>query len=145
MQQQQSAINTLISRLENRLTVIFPAAEISFDGQNLTASFERSDALNGEFVLLLFDLTCMEDAESGSVAVHARPDHIFEPHWVIENERRTLVLENQQRFTDGDFTDDGEFPDGHGNSMWIFNFPNDEERIADLFCGLAKISSDYFA
>lgn len=108
--------------------------------------FKRSDA-DGDFVLLLLDLTCMEeqDEERGCVAVHARPDHIFEPYWVIDNELRTLTLpENQQRFTDVDWTDDIEFPDGHGNSMWVFEFPDDSERIADLFCGLAKICVDYF-
>ena len=106
--------------------------------------FKRSDA-DGDFVLLLFDLTCMDEDESGCVAVHARPDHIFQPHWVIENEHRTLTLDNNQRFTGGCSTDDDEFPDGHGNCVWMFRFPDDTDQIFELFCGLVKISADYFA
>ena len=95
--------------------------------------FKRSDA-DGDFVLLLFDLICMDQDESGCVAVHARPDHIFQPH-----------LDNNQRFTGGCSTDDDEFPDGHGNCVWMFRFPDDTDQIFELFCGLVKISADYFA
>ena len=132
----QSPIHTFISSLESSITSIFPASEVSFDGNNLSIFFRRSDA-SGDFVQLLLDLTCMEEEESGCVAVHARPDHIFEPHWALENGSRTLTLGNQQRFTGGDWTDGEEFDDGHGNSLWMFRFPHDEDILPVLVSKLA--------
>ena len=148
----QSRIHSFISSLEVSLSSVFPAADVSFDGQNLSIHFRRSES-NGDFVLLLVDLTCMEEEDAGSVAVHARPDHIFEPHWVVEEEEaagnhsssssRTLILPGQ-RFVDGFFDDADEYEDGHGNSMWMFTFPQDEGRISDLIAALAGISAGYF-
>ena len=135
------SIHAFISALENTITALFPAAEISFDGQNLSIHHKRSSE---NFVLLLVDLTCMEEAEHGRVAVHARPDHLFEPHWVVENGSRTLVLGDGQRFAGGDWADGEEFADGHGNSMWMFDFPEDEGQIASLITGLAGIAVEYF-
>lgn len=139
----QSPIHTFISSLEVSLSSVFPSAEISFDGENLSVYFKRSDA-DGDFVMLLVDLTCMDEENVGSISVHARPDHIFEPHWIMENESRTLVLENGHRFVDGTFDGSEEFSDGHGNSMWMFEFPDDEADIAELIIGLASISASYF-
>lgn len=140
----QSPIHAFISSLEVSLSTVFPAADISFDGQNLTVFFKRSD-LDGDFVHFLVDLTCMEEEDAGSVAVHARPDHIFRPHWIVEDGERTLVLSNGQRFTGGDFEHSGEYPDGYGNTGWYFSFPQDEELISTLFVGLAEISAVFFA
>ena len=139
----QSPIHSFISTLEVSLASLFPASEISFDGANLTIYYKRSDA-SGDFVLLVVDLTCMEEADRGSVAVHARPDHIFEPHWVVEDDERTLVLRDGQRFEGGDWVDGEEFADGHGNGMWILEFPEDEGRIAALVAGLAGIAARHF-
>ncbi len=140
----QSPIISFISSLEVGLTEVFPAAEISFDGQNLSVFFKHSEP-DGDFVHLLVDLTCMEEADAGTVAVHARPDHVFKPHWVVENGDRTLILKNGQRFAEGDFGHADEYPDGHGNTMWLFTFPHDEGRISDLIAGLAGISAVYFS
>jgi hypothetical protein len=101
----QSPIHSFISSLEVSLSAVFPAAYVSFDGQNLSIHFQRSES-NGDFVLLLVDLTCMDEADTGSVAVHARPDHIFEPHWVVEGKdeendegrSRTLILPGRRFF-----------------------------------------------
>ena len=145
---QSPTIHSFISSLEVSLSAVFPAADVSFDGQNLSVYFRRSES-NGDFVLLLVDLTCMEEEDAGSVAVHARPDHIFEQHWVVEgrdeeNEgRRTLILPGR-RFVDGFFNDADEYEDGHGNSMWLFTFPQDEGQISDLIAALAGISVRYF-
>ncbi len=132
---------TFISSLEITLTTLFPSAEISFDGHNLSIHHKRSSR---DFVLLLVDLTCMEENDHGRVAVHARPDHLFEKHWVVENGSRTLVLGDGQRFEGGDWVDGVEFADGHGNSMWMFDFPEDEGKISSLITGLVGISVGYF-
>ena len=95
-------------------------------------------------MLLLVDLTCMEEEDCGRVAVHARPNHLFEPHWVMENGSRTLVLGDGQRFAGGDGADGEEFADGHGNTMWVFDFPEDEGQIASLITGLVGIAVGYF-
>ena len=137
------SIDNLISSLEVSISAVFPAADVSFDGQNLTITFRRSDA-SGDFVHLLVDLTCMEEEDGGSVAVHARPDHIFAPSMIIEGSGRTLTLEDQTRFAEGYFDDGDEFEDGHGNTVWMFNFPDDADAIAKLVRGLLKISSDHF-
>jgi hypothetical protein len=140
----QTSIHTFIASLEANISTIFPAAEVSFDGQNLSITFKRSDE-NGDFVHLLVDLTCMEEAESGSIAVHVRPDHIFVPHCIMEGSSRTLTLEDQTVFAGGEFDDLGEeFEDGHGNTMWMFQFPEERNTMSKLVCGLAKISSDHF-
>ena len=139
----QSPIHSFIASLESKVSSVFPAAEVSFDGNNLSIYFKRSDT-SGDFVMLLVDLTCMEEEDSGCVAVHARPDHIFKQHLIIENEGRTLILGNERRFTGGDWTDGDEFDDGHGNSMWMFMFPRDKEIISDLIAGLSEISADFF-
>ncbi len=133
-----SSIHTFISALEVTITALFPASDISFDGNNLSIHFKRS---SDDFVLLLVDLTCMEETDRGCFAVHARPDHLFEPHWVMENGSRTLVLGDGQRFAGGDWVDGEEFADGYGNSMWMFDFPEDEERIFSLVTGLIGIAA----
>jgi hypothetical protein len=133
---------TCIHSLQQRLSLIFLDAEVEFDGENLSIYFKQSDA-SGDFVLILVDLTCMEEDDSGRVAVHARPDHIFSPMISIEaDDSRTLVLGDQQWFVDGDWMD--EHDDGHGNTMWAFEFPADESRIAELASGLVRIAADYF-
>ena len=138
----QSPIHSFISSLETNLFSIFPAATLSFDGQNLCFYYER---VGGDFVHLVVDLTCMEEEERGRVAVHARPDYIFEDHWVLEDDdTRTLSLDTGQKFVGGDFLHSDEFEDGHGNTMWMFRFPEDGKRISDLVFGLAKISDQYF-
>jgi hypothetical protein len=130
----QSSIHTFIASLEANLSTIFPAAEVSFDGQNLSITFKRSDE-NGDFVM----------EESGSIAVHVRPDHIFVPHCIMEGSSRTLTLEDQTVFAGGEFDDLGEeFEDGHGNTMWMFQFPEERNTMSELVCGLAKISYDHF-
>ncbi len=135
------SIHAFISALEVTITALFPAAEIGFDGNNLSIHFKRS---SDDFVLLLVDLTCMEETDWGCVAVHARPDHLFEPHWVMENGSRTLVLSDGQRFAEGDWVDGQEFADGYGNSMWMFDFPEDEKKISSLVTGLVGIAAGYF-
>jgi hypothetical protein len=139
----QPSIGDLISSLEVSISAIFSAAEVNFDGQNLTITYRRSDA-SGDFVHLLVDLTCMEEEDGGSVAVHARPDHIFSPFMITEGSCRTLTLEDQTRFAEGYFDDEGEFEDGHGNTAWMFKFPDDAAAIAKLVCGLVKIAADHF-
>ena len=140
----QSAIHAFISSLEANISGIFPAAEVSFDGHNLTITYKRSDA-SWDFVHLLLDLTCMEEEERGSVAVHARPDHIFARRCITEGSSRTLTLEDQTQFAGGDFDDGDEFEDGHGNTMWMFQFPEESNTISKLVRGLAEISSNHFS
>jgi hypothetical protein len=139
----QSPVYAFIASLEVSISAIFSAAEISFDGHNLTITYKRSDA-SGDFVHLLVDLTCMEEEDSGSVAVHARPDHIFAPRWITQDSTRTLTLDDETQFAGGDFDDGDEFEDGYGNTMWMFQFPDDKDAISKLVCGLAEVSSDYF-
>ena len=139
----QSAIHTFIASLEANLSTIFPAAEVIFDGQNLSITFFRFDE-NDDFVHLLVDLTCMEEAESGSIAVHARPDHIFAPRFITDGSSRTLTLDDSTVFAGGDFDDGSEFEDGFGNTMWMFQFPEERNTMSELVCGLAKISYDHF-
>jgi hypothetical protein len=63
----------------------------------------------------------------------------------MEGSSRTLTLEDQTVFAGGEFDDLGEeFEDGHGNTMWMFQFPEERNTMSKLVCGLAKISSDHF-
>jgi len=138
-----TTIHTFIASLEANLSTIFPAAEVSFDGQNLSITFFRSDT-NGDFVHLLVDLTCMEEAESGSIAVHARPDHIFASRFITDGSSRTLTLDDSTVFTGGDFDDGSEFEDGCCNTMWMFQFPEERNTISKLVFGLAQIACEHF-
>ena len=140
----QSPLELYIASLQNRISAIFPAANICFDGDILCLTYKRPDK-TGDFVHLLVDLTIMEEDEAGKVAVQARPDHIFEKHWTLENGTRTLTLENNHTFPGGDSDESNDFGDGLGNSIWMFQYPEDKEKIADLFCGLVKMSAAYFA
>jgi hypothetical protein len=131
-----------IATLQHRLSTLFPDAEVAFDGENLTVHFQQADS-DRDFVLLVVDLTCMEQDDNGCIAVHARPDHMFaDTITVEEDDSRTLVLADSEPFVKGDWINEHE--DGHGNTMWAFDFPDDSTRIADLACGLTKIANDYF-
>jgi hypothetical protein len=120
-----------------RMSVAFPLAEVEFDGENLVLYHRAPD---GRFVHALVDFTCLD---TGTVAVHARPDHVFSPHWEdVGDDRRVLVVDGT-RF-DGDGSGGDEFEDGLGNTVWCFDFSEDKDRIAALAVRLASLSAAYF-
>ncbi len=132
-----------VASLQRRLSELFHDAEVEHLGDNLTVCFKNSDA-DGDFVHLLVDMTCMEAEDRGCIAVHARPTHIFDSVITVEsNGSRTITLETQASFVDGDWSDEHE--DGLCNFMWMFEFPHDHHRITALACGLTKIAANYFA
>jgi hypothetical protein len=125
-----------------RMSAAFPLAEVEFDGQCLSlyhhVSYER-------FVHAVVDFSCLDEDNEGCVAVHARPDHLFRPHWEENEACRTLVTVEGVRFEGGDGQDGHEYPDEFGNTMWSFNFPGDEDSIATLAVALATLSTAHFA
>lgn len=133
-------LNAFVATLRTRTSHIFTSTDLDFDGQNLSL-FYRHSGTNGGYVHLIVDFTCMED---GHVTVHARPDHIFERYITGDDDALTLTLDDEQPFTGGDSIPGWEFDDGHGNILWTFDFPNESDRISNLFIGLAKIAALHF-
>lgn len=134
------SIVDFVASLLPRLKAIFADAEVDFDGENLTVYYKHSGA-SGDFVQILVDMSCMTEQDAGAVAVHARPDHIFVSHL---DQGITLTLENHEPFVMDSQVDGSEFPDGHANNMWMFEFPENSDRIANLASGLVRIAADYF-
>jgi hypothetical protein len=134
------SIIDFVALLLPRLKATFTDAVVDFDGENLSVYYKLSDA-SGDFVQILVDMTCMAEQDAGTVAVHARPDHIFVSHL---DQGTTLMLEGQEPFVMASQVDGSEFPDGHANNMWMFEFPENGDRIADLASRLVQIAADYF-
>ena len=146
-------VDAFISSLGSKMSAAFPTAEIFADGGNL--SLEYTAGPGAKFVHIVVDFTCLDEKDTGFVAVHARPDCVFEPHWEeeaveesdgvdsISMAYRTLVTP-ATRFDGGDGGDGHEFDDGFGNTMWSFQYPCDEERIAALAVALAGIGGKHF-
>ena len=126
----------LAASIAGKMSAVFQSAVVRDDGLDGVTLHHPSG------VHVVVDFICLDNENKGSVAVHARPDHVFRPHWE-EGETRVLTI-NGERFDDGDGTDGHEFEDGLGNTVWMFTLPGEEERIAILAVGLAKLAAARF-
>lgn len=142
--QKNRMVDAFAGSLGEKMSALFPEAEVQFDGQNLTLSCASDE----KFVLLVVDFSCLDEDDKGTVAVHARPDHVFRPNWEEADDgngtiTRTLFT-SDFRFEGGDGSDGHEFPDGLGNTTWMFDISADEEPIASLAVALATLSAAAF-
>lgn len=133
-------LTAFVAALRARTSSPFPLNDLDFDGHNISMFYRHSET-SGDFVHLIVDFTCVED---GHVAVHARPDHIFERFITGDDDALTLTLNDGQTFNGGDTIPGWEFDDGHGNNMWTFDFPEESDRISNLFIGLTRIAAEHF-
>ena len=135
-------VDAFATDLGCKMSLAFPLADVHVDGGGVSLTYKVSGA---EFVHGLVDFTCLDEHDIGLVAVHARPDHVFQPHWEEDaNGVRTLIASDAARFEGGDGGDGHEFEDGLGNTVWTFEFPRDAERIAALAVALAGLSARHF-
>ena len=136
-------VDAFAASLGAKMSAAFPKAEVGYDGQNVTLYHETDN----KFVHVVVDFTCLDEANKGAVAVHARPDHVFRPHWDEEIDHDTItrtLFTSNFRFEGGDGSDGHEFPDGLGNTAWMFDISTDEDTIASLAVTLAKLSAAAF-
>ena len=140
-------VDAFASSLCLQMSAAFPSAEVEFDGENVTLYHSGGDE---RFVHVVVDFTCLSGDDVGFVAVHARPDHVLEKHWVeVEHEdlriTRALTVADGVCFEDGDGSDGDEYADGFGNTVWTFSFPSDKDRIAALAVGVSALCAGVFA
>jgi hypothetical protein len=118
-----------------QMSAAFTPGQVEFGGDCITIYHAREAP--GEFVHVVVDFTCYDDI--GTVVVHARPDHVFEPHWMDGVDGQVMLAGSHGEPTGEDFDD------GYGNTLWMFEHPKDEARIAALANALARICAEYFA
>jgi hypothetical protein len=138
-------VDAFAASLGAKMSAAFPKAVVRYDGENLSLSFGVSD---DNFAHVLVDFTCLDEDDKGTVAVHARPDYVFEPHWqevdINNTITRTLITADGTRFEGGDGSDGHEYPDGLGDTVWMLDISRDEELIASLAVGLAALCAVAF-
>ena len=137
------AIDAFIDSLGRTLSVKCPGAAVVADPTGVSIYYDASTPKRpGDFAHVLVDFTCVD---TQTVAIHARPDHLFKPYYVEEaSGEMTLVAANGTRFEGGSPDLGDEFEDGFGNTDWHFTFPDDEARIAALVGCLAAVCAQRF-
>ena len=137
------AVDAFIELLGRKLSKQCPGADVLVGSEGVSVSYDTPTP--GHFALLLVDFTCVD---TNTVAVHARPEHLFEPFCKkgkgIKQFEVTLTTPDGKRFKDGSFDVDGDFEDGFGNFQWQFRFPGGERRITALAVFLAKVCAQTF-
>jgi hypothetical protein len=131
-------VDAFAASLCARMSAVCPTASVDFDGQNVCLHRRGS---TDAFVHIVVDFTCLEEDDTGTVAVHARPDGVFSSHWEERENGRTLVAADGEKFEGGDCDAGNEFEDGLGNTCWMFTFPRDGDKIASLAASLASFGA----
>jgi len=129
------AVDAYIESLGQMLLDQCPGAAVFAGSKGVSVSYETPTP--GHFAVLLVDFTCID---THTVAVHARPEHLFERFCVKDasKDEVTLTTRAGMCFKDGSFDVGGDFEDGLGNFQWQFDFPKDERRITALAVFLAN-------
>jgi hypothetical protein len=138
------AVDAFIESLGRKLSDQCPGAKVETDlAQGVTVRYDSPTT--GSFAHLFVDFTCFD---TYTVAVHARPEHLFKPFCKkgkgTRKHKVTLTTRDGTRFRDGSFDVDGDFDDGFGNFLWHFKFPDGEERITALAVFLADVCAETF-